>query len=102
MPSRWTSWPPLAKLRKEVQQLKARAGQVNTIVVPGETKTIVTEIETSPEEIIEELKLIRPTGDTRQQSMREVIHYMVSLTKAEAKAAKKAARKGAKKAAEKG
>jgi hypothetical protein len=76
----------LAKLRKEIQQLKARAGRVNTIVVPGETKTIVTEIETSPEEIIEELKLIRPTGDTRQQSMREVIHYMVSLTKAEAKA----------------
>jgi hypothetical protein len=76
----------LAQLRKENQQLQIRADRVNTIVVPGETTTIVTEIETSPEEIIEELKLIRPTGDTRQQSMREVIHYMVSLTKAEAKA----------------
>ena len=76
----------LAQLRKENQRLKTKAGRVNTIVVNGETKTIVTEIETSPEEIIEELKLIRPPGDTRQQSMREIIHYMVSLTKAEAKA----------------
>jgi len=72
----------LAQLRKENQKLKIKAGRMNTIVVPGETKTIVTEIETSPEEIIEELRLIRPTGDTRQQSMRVIIHYMVSLTKA--------------------
>ena len=72
----------LAQLRKENQKLKTKAGRMNTIVMPGETKTIVTEIETSPEEIIEELRLIRPTGDTRQQSMRVIIHYMVSLTKA--------------------
>jgi len=71
----------IADLRKQLNAAKAQAGRVD-IIETKTTNTVFTAITTSPEEIIEELKLIRPTGDTRQQSMREVIHYMVSLTKA--------------------
>ena len=71
----------IAELRKQLNEAKAQAGRVDVIETKT-TNTVFTAIITSPEEIIEELKLIRPTGDTRQQSMREVIHYMVSLTKA--------------------
>ena len=78
--------PNTAQQRKNEQQANARNNQVKVVTVPGETRTVSAEISTSPEEIIEELKLIRPTGDTRQQSMREIIHYMVSLTKANEKA----------------
>ena len=71
----------IAELRKQLNEAKAQAGRVDVIETKT-TNTVFTAITTSPEEIIEELKLIRPTGDTRQQSMRNVIHYMVSLTKA--------------------
>ena len=75
----------IAKLKKDLKEAEARAGKVD--VINTETEKIVEKVvEITPEEYIANLKQLRPTGGTRQQTMREIIHYMVGLTKAEEKA----------------
>jgi len=75
----------IAKLQKELKEAEARAGKVD--VINTETERVVEKVvEISPEEYIANLKQLRPTGETRQQTMQEIIHYMVGLTKAEEKA----------------
>ena len=75
----------IAKLKKDLKEAEALAGKVD--VINTETEKVVEKVvEITPEEYIANLKQLRPTGDTRQQTMREIIHYMVGLTKAEEKA----------------
>ena len=68
----------IADLRKQLNAAKAQAGRVEIV----ETETFVEKLkEASPDKLIAALKLIQPSGETREKSMREVNYYMTSLTK---------------------
>mgnify|MGYP001335870347 CR=1 FL=1 len=76
-----TSADRIAELETQLKAAKAQSGRVE--LVETEKETVVEKVvEITPAEYIDNLKQIRPRGETRQQSMREIIHYMVGLTKA--------------------
>ncbi len=75
----------IAKLKRDLKEAQSKAGKVD--VINTESERIIEKVaEISPEETIANLKQLRPTGETRQQTMQEIIHYMVGLTKASEKA----------------
>ena len=70
-----------AELRKKLQAAKQNSGRVEVIESTTEKVVFQTKAQT-PEEIIAELRRIQPKADNRERAMREVIHYLTSLTKA--------------------
>ena len=70
----------LEKLQKELKAARVQAGK--TEVINTETEKVVERtVVVDPESYLAQLKTLRPTGATRQQTMREIIHHMVGLTK---------------------
>lgn len=70
----------LEKLQKELKAARVQAGK--TEVINTETEKVVERtVAVNPESYLAQLKTLRPTGATRQQTMREIIHHMVGLTK---------------------
>ena len=70
----------IAKLKRDLQEAQSKAGKID--VINTESERIIEKVaEISPEETIANLKQLRPTGETHQQTMQEIIHYMVGLTK---------------------
>ena len=78
----------IAKLKRDLKEAQSKAGKIDIIKLDyTESERIIEKVaEISPEETIANLKQLRPTGETRQQTMQEIIHYMVGLTKASEKA----------------
>jgi len=70
-----------AELRKKLQAANQNSGRVEVIESTTEKVVFQTKAQT-PEEIIAELRRIQPKADNRERAMREVIHYLTSLTKA--------------------
>ena len=70
-----------AELRKKLQAAEQKSGGVEVIESITEKVVFQTKAQT-PEEIIAELRRIQPKADNRERAMREVIHYLTSLTKA--------------------
>ncbi|MBC8325594.1 MAG: hypothetical protein H8E27_08210 [Verrucomicrobia subdivision 3 bacterium] len=69
----------IARLRGELKNTDAQGNRITTV----ETEKVITvTARIQPEEILEELKTMRPGDENRQQTMRRVIHYMVGLTDA--------------------
>ena len=70
----------LEKLQKELKAARVQAGK--TEVINTETEKVVERtVAVDPESYLAQLKTLRPTGATRQQTMREIIHHLVGLTK---------------------
>jgi len=70
----------LEKLQKELKAARVQAGK--TEVINTETEKVVERtVAVNPESYLAQLKTLRPTGATHQQTMREIIHHMVGLTK---------------------
>jgi len=70
----------LEKLQKELKAARVQAGK--TEVINTETEKVVERtVAVNPKSYLAQLKTLRPTGATRQQTMREIIHHMVGLTK---------------------
>jgi len=69
----------IAQLRGELKSTDAHGNRITTV---EKEKIITVTASIKPEEILEELKTVRPGEANRQQTMRRVIHYMVGLTDA--------------------
>lgn len=70
----------LEKLQKELKAARVQTGK--TEVINTETEKVVERtVAVDPESYLAQLKTLRPTGATRQQTMREIIHHLVGLTK---------------------
>ena len=67
----------IAQLRSDLKNSDAQGNRITTV---EKEKIITVTASIKPEEILEELKTVRPTSGNRQQTMRRVIHYMVGLT----------------------
>ena len=62
----------LEKLQKELKAARVQAGK--TEVINTETEKVVERtVAVDPESYLAQLKTLRPTGATRQQTMREII-----------------------------
>ena len=70
----------IAEQQKEYKEARAQVGQTEVINIETE-KVVERTIAVDPQTYLEELKTLRPTGATRQQTMREIIHHLVGLTK---------------------
>lgn len=69
----------IEQLKKELKAARAQAGK--TEVINTETEKVVERaVAVTPETYITQLKTMRPKGETRQQTMRSIIHHMVALT----------------------
>ena len=69
----------IAQLRGELKSTDAQGHRITTV---EKEKVITVTASIKPEEILAELKTMRPGDENRQQTMRRVIHYMVGLTDA--------------------
>ena len=70
----------IADQQEEYKEARAQVGQTEVINIETE-KVVERTIAVDPQTYLEELKTLRPTGATRQQTMREIIHHLVGLTK---------------------
>lgn len=69
----------IEQLKKELKAARAQTGK--TEVINTETEKVVERaVAVPPETYIAQLKTMRPKGETRQQTMRSIIHHMVALT----------------------
>ena len=69
----------IAQLRSDLKNSDAQGNRITTV---EKEKIITVTASIKPEEILEELKTVRPGEANRQKTMRRVIHYMVGITDA--------------------
>ena len=71
----------IAELETALKAARAQSGRVELVETEKE-KIVEKVVGITPSEYLDNLKQLRPRGETREQTMREIIHYLVGLTKA--------------------